>query len=328
MMQVLRILALGVGLFCCSAAIAQEAGKKPVKPLASRPASKPLVRPQPSPLDPRLVVFPYTPNYIYPVPTKLNDFTHIEFPEGERVIDVTLPDKLRWAFKVSKATKRDIFIKPIIPNNRSSATIITNVRRYELALSVGDEEDGGEWYQRVSWDSEDSDTSAGADMSAMDMAATPTATSVAMPFGRSPGADFPVIDAGSRKDPSALCRQGQVPVDQINFEYDIAGDAPFKPLMVFDNGRSTWIKFPAVQDMPSLFALDPETGNAEFETFISCPGNFVVVQAMLPGGALLKLGKSEVRIVNKKTPRKNSSCGGFFGLFGNCNKPVGNIRDQ
>ncbi len=89
-MQVLRILALGVSLLCSSAALAQEAGKKPVKPLVSRQAAKPPVRPQPSPLDPRLVVFPYTPNYIYPIPTKLNDFTHIEFPEGERVIDVTL----------------------------------------------------------------------------------------------------------------------------------------------------------------------------------------------------------------------------------------------
>ncbi len=328
MMQVLRILALGVSLLCSSAALAQEAGKKPVKPLVSRQVAKPPVRPQPSPLDPRLVVFPYTPNYIYPIPTKLNDFTHIEFPEGERVIDVTLPDKLRWSFKVSKATKRDIFIKPIIPNNRSSATIITNLRRYELALSVGDEEDGGEWYQRVSWDSDDLETPAGTDIPAMAMAAVSPGTSDAMPFGRNPGAGFSGGDIGGKKETSAACRQGQVPVDQINFEYEIVGDAPFKPLMVFDNGRSTWMKFPAVQDMPSLFALDPETGNAEFETFIPCPSNFVVVQAMLPGGALLKLGKSEVRIVNKKNPGKNSSCTGFFGLFGNCNKPAGNIRDQ
>lgn len=281
-----------------------------------------LIRPRPSPLDPRLVVFPYTPEYIYQIPTKLNDYTHIELAEGERITAFVLPDKLLWSSKVAP-TKRDIFVKPIVPNNQAAGTIITNLRRYAIELSVGGEDDTGLWYQRVSWDVDEEefqDTGIGGGL---------PRTEAFLPKGGglpSLASGGGVSSAASPRhtEATSICGQTQVQVDKLNFNYEIIGDAPFRPLQVFDDGHFTWVKFPPVQDMPPLFAINPTSGDGELETFIPCRG-YYLVQALLPGGALLKLGKPEVRIVNKNT----QTCGKLLGLFGDdCNKAVGNIRDR
>lgn len=334
-MKKLTILALLPAIWLgCSIAQAEvvsgeTAALAPSKPAVAKAKPAPkrlLVRPRPAPLDPRLVVFPYTRDYIYPIPAKLDDYTHIELAENERVIALTLPDKLRWFFKVL-ATKRDILVKPVVPDEKSTAaTIITNLRRYELSLSVVDEDgevcrastrkDECVWYQRVSWELEDGT------FEATDIQQPRFAGMDGLSRTHSPGALGGLsASADNPTGPSAGgCGQEQVQVDRLNFNYSIVGDAPFKPTMVFDDGRFTWFKFPKVQDMPPLFAINPTTGDAEIEHFLPCKGHFVV-QALLPGGALLKLGKAEVRVVNKNT----QDCGGFFGS--SC-KPVGNILDR
>jgi type IV secretion system protein VirB9 len=90
--------------------------------------------------------------------------------------------------------------------------------------------------------------------------------------------------------------------------------------MVFDNGRFTWFKFPKLQDLPPIFAIDPTSGEAQLMSFTPRNGYFIV-PALLPGGALLKLGKEEVRIKNLNA---KGECGGFFQR--DCS-PVANIRN-
>ena len=47
-----------------------------------------------------------------------------------------------------------------------------------------------------------------------------------------------------------------VDAERVNFGWSITGSAPFRPTIVFDDGRFTYIRLPAVQDMPALFAID------------------------------------------------------------------------
>lgn len=299
-----------------------KAKPTPVKVAPAK--SKYVPQPHPSPLDPHLVTFPYSKDYIYPIKGKLDEFTHIELAENEKVIVFLVKDKLLWPSKVA-ATKRDIFIKPVFPNEGSSASLITNLRRYELSLSVGGETDEGIWYQRVSWETDDADWSAVAADPVMDQVPRQNKaamdSSLAGRYGDQAGASF---DLTITKEPVAsnACNQERVQVDKLNFSYSIEGDATWKPTIVFDDGKFTWLKFPPVQDMPPIFALNPATGDAEYIEAIPCRGHYVV-QSLLPGGALLKLGKLEVKIVNQNS---QSCSGGFFGLFKSC-KSAGNIRD-
>lgn len=316
--------------------------KKPA-PVAAKPAEpKPgLIRPRSSPFDPKLIVFPYTPDYIYPIKTKRGEFTHIELAEGEQFVDLGLPDKVLWDVQVSKATMRDVYVKPMIPNNSAGAALVTTLRRYELSFSVGEDDDGGIWYQRVSWENGDRFTpnsggrtftwrGASGDVTseplARAMPSTSTSTSGSLAGGntvgggRGMGFDAPAAIQRERESAPA-CAQTPVQVDRLNFNYEVEGDAPFKPSMVFDDGRFTYFKFPRVQDMPILFALNPTTGDAEIEGIVPCKNHYLV-QALMPGGALLKLGKAEVKIINKDA----QGCGFFRSLFGGC-KPVGNILE-
>lgn len=83
--------------------------------------------------------------------------------------------------------------------------------------------------------------------------------------------------------------------------------APFKPAMVFDDGKFTWIQLPSdVQEIPAIFALGAD-GTAELVNF-TVRRNYFVVQRLFPDGALLKLRKDEVRVFN----RRGKAC----GLFG------------
>ena len=99
------------------------------------------------------------------------------------------------------------------------------------------------------------------------------------------------------------------PVANLNYEYEIKGEAPFKPKIVFDDGKFTWILLNKnAQEVPALFLKD---GNGRFElvNYIR-DGNYLQVQRTF-AVAVLKLGSEEVEIVNTLNS-KNSKRGGFL----------------
>lgn len=306
------VVGAAIGVAQLAGADGDKAKNKPKIAAPSKLAKRSPIQARPMPYEARLVVFPFDPDYIYPIPTKLDTYTHIQLAENERVVGFYLSDTLRWKPKVA-ATRRDIFVKATMPHIEAVATLITNQRRYQLSFSAGDEDDGGLWYQRVSWESDDGFIEAPGDTSARLVAEHSAAARGAV-----------ATAASATTTPALMPPPGvadRVDVDKLNFNYALVGDAPFKPTQVFDDGRFTWFKFPRVQDMPVLFALNPSTGEAQVEAFIPRKGYFLV-QGLLPGGALLKLGSDEVRVVNNKG--QDANCGWLFqrdcASIGNINR--------
>ncbi|MDE2343996.1 MAG: TrbG/VirB9 family P-type conjugative transfer protein [Betaproteobacteria bacterium] len=82
----------------------------------------------------------------------------------------------------------------------------------------------------------------------------------------------------------------------INSRYRIDGDADFRPVRVFDDGRFTWIQVRSPQALPALFMV--EEGNAVLVNYV-VKGEYFVVQRLMPE-MLLKLGSAEVRVINEK----------------------------
>lgn len=286
---------------------------------------QPPIKPQPMPFDPRLVVFPYDANYTYPILTKVDAFTHIKLQDGERVVGFYLSDTLRWPAKLA-ATKQDIFIKPTGEDQETVGTLITNRRRYELSFSAVSGDAGGTWYQRVSWDvdhgffedgpgAEGDATPVRASQATSPHAAFPAVRPVVEPAGQ--GAP---VGIGGFQGADSKAR-AMVQLEKLNFAYAIEGDGPFKPTMVFDDGRFTWLKMPHVQQLPALFAIGVN-GLAEPLDYIPPRGadsDYYQVPRLLPHGALLKLGKEEVRIKNM-----HEGCGGWFKP--DCQPMAPNIR--
>ncbi len=249
------------------------------------------------PLDSKLVVFPYDPNYTYPLYCRVGMFTRIKLEPGERVIGFYLSDQVRWIQHVAK-DRTTVLVMPMA-ESPNSASLRTTKREYELFFTTVPEPEN--WYQRVSWHiplSNFEEEIDGADSKAPLDEVDSFSEAKTSRSDRQTSANTADRTTPAGDDPD------MVNLDKVNFNYTIEGDASFKPSMVFDDGRSTWFKMPKSQDAPVFFALFKD---GEGIPVTPVPrGQFVIVGQVMPYGALLKIGKDEVRIKNKST-----DCGFF-----------------
>lgn len=250
-----------------------------------------------SPVNPktRLVVFNYDPNLSYQIVGLDGVYTHIDLRPGEVVQGLYLSDTTRWRHHVA-ANKERIFLKPTAPGLFNTATLVTNKRVYELTFTSVSAD--APWYQRVRW-------------SIPDESAVPLDQATGVfeekdPAAGAKNADRALIDAlaamngaGAGASPAA----GRVAPDKLNFSYKIEGDAAFKPRVVFDDGKFTWIQVSGHQDMPAVFSIN-KSGTHEVINY-TVNGDYIVITRVLDG-LLLKLGSDEVRVL------RNANC----GLFG------------
>jgi len=157
-----------------------------------------------------------------------NQLCVVELQPGETVNEVLVGDSARWMCEVAKSgPAAHIVIKPVDAGLSTTALITTDRRAYYLQL-------------------------------------------VSQKSGHTPRVGFLYPDEGAAKyrekqDKEAKEKQWKTaeaagePKDlsQLNFSYEVKGDASWKPVQVFDDGRQTFIKLPAaVQtgDAPVLFA--------------------------------------------------------------------------
>ncbi|RYY28767.1 MAG: P-type conjugative transfer protein TrbG [Sphingomonadales bacterium] len=89
-----------------------------------------------------------------------------------------------------------------------------------------------------------------------------------------------------------------IAIEQLQFNYRISGDTPaWRPIRAFDDGRQTWIEFPAdlgTGEAPPLFVLG-DTGEAELVNY-RIAGRYYVVDRLF-AAAELRLGAKKQKIV-------------------------------
>ncbi len=89
-----------------------------------------------------------------------------------------------------------------------------------------------------------------------------------------------------------------VALDALHFDYSLSGDQPdWRPLRAFDDGRQTFIEFPAslaVGEAPPLFVVDAK-GGAQLVNY-RVQGRFYVVDRLFDA-AELRLGTKHQQIV-------------------------------
>jgi type IV secretion system protein VirB9 len=239
----------------------------------------------PLPGDSRLVQFEYDPDQTYLILSRPKAVTHVEFAADEKIMTVAGGDTKNWELTPT-SNRKHLFIKPIYDGIESSMTIITDKRSYQFVLrSTGP---GAKWYQRVTWR-----------------------------HGQTVLLDLanPVIDVGKTNG-----KEDAEPIDQrqppgvnpksMSFGYQITGDADFKPVSIFDDGKFTWIKLPpGLQEMPALFAM---ADGDEFQLVNSIvDGEFLVAQRVIQAG-VLKLGRAEVRFARIGGSQSKSSSREFM----------------
>jgi len=235
----------------------------------------------PMPGDNRLVVFSYDENNTYTVLAIPDAVTDIQLTKGEKITAMAVGDSLQWV--IAKADDH-VFVKPAKPNIFTSATIVTDKRTYQLTLRSSPI--GGKWYQRVSWSYpnvlvyQEQVARVEEDLNRK--------TEDRLELKRKNLEAIVVNDSNQRT---------QFPVEAMNFDYQIKGNAPFKPKTVFDDGKFTYIGLSKDQELPAFFLRDDE-GKYELVNYIR-DGEFLKVQRLFKVG-VLKLANKEIVIMNVK----------------------------
>ena len=213
-------------------------------------------------------VYPYTKGALYQLYAAVNQVTDIALEPGEKLVSVSAGDTVRWVVGDTtsgegKDAQVHVLVKPIGADLETNLVITTDRRTYHLELRSTE----GTYMASVSW------TYPASGLIALKRQRGEAETSAAA-----------VVDAG-------------VNIEQLRFRYRIDGDAPWKPLRVFDDGAKVYIQFPsglAHGEAPPLFVIGPDGKPALVNYRVR--GTTYIVDRLF-AAAELRLGTAPQRVV-------------------------------
>ena len=212
-------------------------------------------------------VYPFSDGAIYQVYTAPGAVTDIALQPGENLVAVAAGDTVRWVIgdttSGAGADKRThILVKPFATGLATNIIITTDRRSYHLQLTAT------------------------------------SRTAMAALSWTYPADQLIALRRAAEQAAAAAPISEGLAVDNLHFNYAVSGDQPaWRPLRAFDDGRQTFIEFPAslsVGDAPPIFVVGP-TGESELVNY-RVRGRYYVVDRIFDA-AELRLGTKKQQIV-------------------------------
>jgi type IV secretion system protein TrbG len=210
-------------------------------------------------------VYPYTKGALYQLYASVNQVTDVALEAGEKLVSVSAGDTVRWV--VGDTTSGDgkeaqvhILVKPIAPDLATNLVITTDRRTYHLELHATDKT----YMASVSW-------------------TYPAASLIAL--------------KGSAEQNAVTTIEPGPNAEDIKFRYRLEGEAPWKPVRVFDDGAKVYIQFPSglkQGEAPPLFVIGGD-GKAALVNY-RVKGNTYIVDRLF-AAAELRLGSAPQQVV-------------------------------
>jgi type IV secretion system protein VirB9 len=212
-------------------------------------------------------VYPFAEGAIYHVVTAPERVTDIALQTEENLVAVASGDTVRWVIGDTTsgsgpAKRTHILVKPFSAGLSTNLLITTDRRSYHVAL-----------------------------------------TSVARTAMTALSWTYPQ-DALLALKRAAASTQAAAPVaagidlTELHFNYALSGDTPsWRPLRAFDDGRQTFIEFPAtiaVGEAPPLFLVD-QKGDAQLVNY-RVKGRFYVVDRIFDAAELRLGAKAQIKV--------------------------------
>lgn len=212
-------------------------------------------------------VYPFAEGAIYHVITAPGRVTDIALQPGETLVAVASGDTVRWVIgdtTSGSGTERrtHVLVKPFSAGLATNLVITTDRRSYHIALT-----------------------------------SIPRTAMAALSWTYPQDALIALKRATAAAEAAAPVAAG-IAVEQLHFNYAVSGDRPsWRPLRAFDDGRQTFIEFPAtlgVGEAPPIFLLDTK-GEAQLVNY-RVKGRFYVVDRIFDV-AELRLGTKNQQVV-------------------------------
>jgi type IV secretion system protein VirB9 len=234
---------------------------------SASPAQRGSVEPSPSSWVNARQVFLWSDGAIYHIYTQPGMITDIALQPGEALIAVAAGDTARWVIGDTtsgsgEGKRTHVLVKPFSTGLSTNLVITTDKRTYHLVLSSG-----------------------------------PTGGMAALAW------NYPLDEMVTVKRAEAAAEAAKpvaagLGIEQMYFGYQITGDQPtWRPVRAFDDGRQTFIEFPAtigVDEAPPLFLIGTD-GTAELVNY-RMRGRFYVVDRIFDV-AELRLGTKKQQVV-------------------------------
>lgn len=215
-------------------------------------------------------LYPWSEGALYRLYTAPGRVSDIALQPGERLVSVAAGDTARWiigdtASGAGAGRRTHILVKPSATGLRTNMVIATDRRTYHVEL----ESNARTAMASIAW-------------------TYPEDALVAVRGTPAPAPD--PVAAG-------------VSVEQLSFDYRIEGEAPWRPVRVFDDGRQVFIEFPpsfAEGEAPPLFVTG-DKGVTELVNY-RIRGLYYVVDRLFAAAELRLGGKRQqvVRIVRDR----------------------------
>jgi P-type conjugative transfer protein TrbG len=212
-------------------------------------------------------VYPFNDGAVFHVFTAPGQVTDIALQPGETLGAVASGDTVRWIIgdttSGSGSDKRThVLVKPFTAGLSTNVVITTDRHVYHLSLSSSDR------------------------------------TAMVALSWTYPQDQLIALKAATEQSRAAEPVASGLSVEQLHFDYTISGDQPaWRPLRAFDDGRQTFIEFPAslaTGEAPPLFLVDAK-GTASLVNY-RLQGRFYVVDRLFDA-AELRLGLKRQDIV-------------------------------
>lgn len=233
------------------------------------------VTPKKGDYDPRVRVVDYNPLNVVKLATFYGVSTHVQFGNGETIMDVAVGDDQAW-----KVVPRGnhLFIKPQATQADTNVTVVTDKRTYQFALVVQPRpmKDSTAW-------------------------ANPNLI-FSLTF-RYPDEEAAKAAANAKKE-AVKSRLGEIKgklsdakKEGQNFDYWVAGSEEISPTAARDDGRFIYLTFSNNRDMPAVYSVDAKGNEALINTNV-IDGNTIVIQRLV-AHLMLRKGNAVASIINK-----------------------------
>jgi type IV secretion system protein VirB9 len=212
-------------------------------------------------------VYPYTKGALYQLYAAPAQVTDIALEPGEKLVSVSAGDTVRWVVgDTTSGEGKDalvhILVKPIGSDLLTNLVITTDRRTYHLEMRASP----STYMASVSW-------------------TYPASELLTLRKQRSE------VDVG------AVIADAGINIEQLKFRYRIEGDAPWRPVRVFDDGAKVYIQFPsglAQSEAPPLFVVGPDAKPALVNYRVR--GTTYIVDRLFVA-AELRMGTAPQRVV-------------------------------
>jgi type IV secretion system protein VirB9 len=214
--------------------------------------------------------------YVYgaSVPTVIGaplQISTIELQPGEIVNEVVVGDSARWMLDVAKTDSQTlILLKPVDSGLATSAVITTDRRAYHLNLKS---QKSGH-IARVAF-------------------LYPGDNAIRL-------RDESKESSDSRRKPRDS-ETAQRDISNLNFDYDIKGKSPWKPLQVYDDGKQMFIKFPSEIKSGDAPILLVKNGGEDTMANFRMKDLSMIIDGVFPEAILISgVGSKQQRVTIRK----------------------------